>query len=327
MSMSRLNIKSRRSWLPAAVLLMILSLAGCGKKKTPTPVVPVPGTDSLLTADYPTDQLSESPLFKLLDTAWLKVNNLPEISGLVRASNQGKGFFWGEQDSGNQSAIYLFDSLGRLRGVKFVPGVFNRDWEDIEGGPGPQTGQYYLYLGDIGDNRHILPFITVYRFPAPQTDPGQWKDSLISQFDAINLIYPDGFHDAEALLVDPRTKDIYILTKDQNAGLYVARYPQNTGAATRLIKLGTLPISTVTAADISPDANGILVKNYNSVFYWARKKDQTLLDCFRQTPLRLAYHKEPQGEAIAWEPDGKGFYTLSEKVGNAVQVLYHYVSR
>lgn len=302
---------------------MTLLTGGC-RKKPAAPPAPLPA-DTVFTATYETAGLPESPLFQLEDTFHLKAD-LPEISGLVRASDTGRYFYWGEEDSGNPNAIYLLDTLGRLAGTRYLSGVLNRDWEDIAAGPGPAPG-FYLYLGDIGDNLRLFPFITVYRFQAAFGSPASWKDSLIKQFDALNLLYPDGHHDAEALMVDPETKDLFILTKESPTGVYVASYPQNPASASRLVKLGTIPLSTVTAADISMDGSGILIKNYDGIYYWKREKGQSVGACLQQPPVRLRYQKEPQGEAIAWDPEGKGFYTISEKVGSGTQVLYHYAAQ
>lgn len=306
------------------VVVFLLPVFACGKKEKPfSPPLP---KDSVFAAVYPTDQLPVSSWFYLSDTAWLKDDNLKELSGLIISSAPDEATLWGEEDSGNKNAIYLLDTLGHLLGTKYLAGVFDRDWEDMAGGPGPDPGKYYIYLGDIGDNLLIFPYITVYRFIEPEPDPAQWTDSTIEHFDVINLIYPDGPHDAEALIVDPWTKDIYIITKDTRAGLYVTRYPQNLQKATMLVKLGTLPVSTVTAADITPDGKQILIKNYDNVFYWTRNQDETIAQCLQQQPQRLDYVKEYQGECIAWTKSGKGYYTISEKVGNHIPVLYHYVS-
>lgn len=322
--MLKTNIFSSTFSKTIIVAGFLLPVFACGKKDKPLPE-PLP-KDTVFTASYLTSQLTESSQFYLSDTAWLKDDNLKELSGLVISSAPDEATLWGEEDSGNKNAIYLLDTLGNLVGTKYLSGVFDRDWEDMAAGPGPEPGKYYIYLGDIGDNLRIFPYITVYRFIEPTPDPAQWKDSTIDHFDVINLLYPDGSHNAEALIVDPWTKDIYIITKDTVAGLYVARYPQNIREATTMVKLGTLPISTVTAADITVDGKQILIKNYDNVFYWTRNQGESIAQCLQQQPQRLDYVKEYQGESIAWTKSGKGYYTISEKVGDHIPVLYHYIS-
>jgi hypothetical protein len=275
------------------------------------------------TANYQTDSLPVSHLFSLTDSVPWQADSIGEISGLAHASDKGHDRFWGEEDSGNRAALYLLDQSGNLLGIQYLDGLWNRDWEDIAGARGEQ-GDYELYLADIGDNLQIFPFITVYRFTEPNPDPTQWKDSLIQQFDVINLFYPDGPHNAEALMVDPLSRDIYIVTKGDSAGLYVARYPQSLQEAQRMDKMAILPLTGVTAADISPDGRRILIKNYQDIFYWDRQDGEAITDCLQRAPQKLAYDPEPQGEALAWNLAGDAFYTLSEKVSYHPVFLFHY---
>lgn len=308
----------------AALLLLVLT-AACSKHDSPAAQV-VP-KDTAFTATYETSTLPVSDRFRLQDTFHLKTSGIPEVSGLARATGTPGALYWGEQDSGNPSGLYLVDTLGRLLGTLYLDGVFNRDWEDIAAGPGPDKGKFYLYAGDIGDNFNFFPFITVYRLPAPKPAPGSWTDTLIHQFDVLNFVYPDGPHNAEAFIVDPLSLNIYVFTKESQAAIYVARYPQSTTQAGQLVKLGTIPVSTVTAADITADGTGIVVKNYDDSYYWSRQPGESIATALARQPLRLAYHKEPQGEAIVWDGTGKGFFTLSEKAGSGPQILYHYISK
>lgn len=303
---------------------LLLYLLACGMKEDAVPRKTI--QDSSFTASYTTTDLKVTDLFQIGDTASLKDDSLRELSGLVHSSAKDGSSFWGEEDSGNKDAIYLLDSRGRHLGTKYLAGVLNRDWEDIAGGPGPEKGKYYLYVGDIGDNFKIFPFISIYRFVEPGADPAKWTGATVGKFDVINLRYPDGPHDAEALMVDPVTRNIYVITKTGAAGVYVAPYPQDIHKASTLKKLGTLPVSTVTAADISPDGSRILIKNYQSVFLWQRRPGESISRCLERRPEKLDYHVEPQGESVAWNAAGTAFYTISEKVGNTVPVLYGYIS-
>ena len=65
------------------------------------------------------------------------------------------------------------------------------DWEDIA------IDGKTIYIGDIGDNAAVRPSIVVYRV----TEPALTAKSVNAT--TFTLRYPDGPHDAEALMVDP----------------------------------------------------------------------------------------------------------------------------
>ncbi len=66
------------------------------------------------------------------------------------------------------------------------------------------------------------------------------------------------------------------------------------------------------------------VKNYDSIFYWSRDSTETVSDMLKDRPKVLNYIPEPQGESIAWELDGSGYYTVSEKVvGRKSNLLFY----
>jgi hypothetical protein len=89
-------------------------------------------------------------------------------------------------------------------------------------------------------------------------------------------------------------------------------------------RIGTLPLSTVVAADFSLDGSELLVKTYTSIFYWKRSPTMSVLAMLQKPGIRLPYLREPQGEAVAWSTDGKGYFTLSEqKKGEQVHLLFY----
>jgi hypothetical protein len=77
-----------------------------------------------------------------------------------------------------------------------------------------------------------------------------------------------------------------------------------------------LPFSRIVAADISIDGSELLLKDYDRIYYWSRKEGQSIPELMNTSPVELPYDREPQGEAIAWQRDGEGFYTLSETMKN-----------
>ena len=177
-------------------------------------------------------------------------------------------------------------------------------------------------MGDIGDNLAIRPNIQLYRFEEPALAQ---TDSMITNYDKITLQYPDSARDAEALMVDPLTRDIYIISKrEANVRVYRTSNPVSTPQPLKLELMGKLPFYLVTAADITSNGEEILVKNYLAVFYWKRGPGESIFDALEKEHQLIQYTPEPQGEAIAWKTDNSGFYTTSERVGNNKQFLYYH---
>ena len=77
-------------------------------------------------------------------------------------------------------------------------------------------------------------------------------------------------------------------------------------------KITTLPYSQIVSGSISPDGQKVLLKNYTNIYYWEKLDGENLMSMFLRSPKNLPYHREPQGEAIAWSRDGCAFFTLSE---------------
>lgn len=238
---------------------------------------------------------------------------LNEVSGLA-ASTTHPGCLWVHNDSGDGDFLYLIDSLGHTRG-QFKLGRFQqRDWEDLAMGPGPKKGVGYVYVGEIGDNDQVLRYISIYRVAEP-TDlpPGGMVQQLIG-VDTLLVKYADGPRDCEALMVDPQTRDIYLISKRDNPSrLYRLAYPQRTDTYNVAQPVLALPYTQVTAADISPDGRWIAVKNYDSLWIYRRDSSQSVTAALSGKACAAPYVREAQGEAVAWQRHTKGVFTTSER--------------
>ncbi|MCA9743360.1 MAG: hypothetical protein H6695_07445 [Deferribacteres bacterium] len=262
---------------------------------------------------------------KRITLATLTFDDLQEVSGIA-ASRQNANVVWLHNDSGDRNFIYAFNTRLQHLGSYEIVGAKAGDWEDIAIGPGPQDGQHYLYIGDIGDNdaKHDLHYI--YRVLEPRVRADQ-RPAQIKLYGAqkITFIYPDGKRDAEALMVDPVSKDLYIVSKrEAHVHVYRAAYPQLTSQPITLQKVAVLPISWVVAGDISATGNEILLKTYDAIYYWPRLPDKPLWQSFEREAEMLPYFLEPQGEAIAWRADGMGYFTISEVFKGIPAPLYFY---
>lgn len=244
---------------------------------------------------------------------------LNEVSGLVFGKSQS-GVIYVHNDSGGEPKVYMLDSLGNLLGDIELLGATNRDWEDIAVGPG-EFRESCVYIAEIGDNVAQYDFIRIYRFAEPIRTEGSVKVTP----ERIDLTYPNGAMDAESLMVDPISGDIFILSKrDQENTLF--RLPAenfNSGNA-ELEEVMKLPITSSVAGDISQDGSQILIKNYLEIYYWKRGKGESVMEALSRSPVKVPYVPEPQGEAIGFSPEGNSFYTLSEVRFGIQPVLYRY---
>ena len=97
---------------------------------------------------------------------------------------------------------------------------------------------------DSGDERR--EFIIVYRFAEPEVtdaDAASTHESprVTAPAEAIRIKYPDGAHNAEALLIHPLTGDLYVLTKGGDAaGVYKLAAPFDASAVNTLARVAVL---------------------------------------------------------------------------------------
>jgi len=243
-------------------------------------------------------------------TGAVQTPEAPELSGLV-ASRSQPGVLWTHNDSGDRARVFAVRANGAVLADLDVPGAEAVDWEDIA------IRGRELYLGDIGDNARERTSIDVYRVPEPRV-PASGSTAPATR---IELRYPDGPHDAETLLVDPRSGDIVVVTKEISgrSGVYVA----HSSSSTTLRHAGQLdlgPGGLATGGDVSADGRVIAIRTYGSVFAWRRARGASLAralrgrPCVSPTPLR-----EGQGEALALTRDGRAFYTVPEGLHAAIR--------
>ena len=245
-----------------------------------------------------------------------------EASGITD-SRRNPGFLWINQDSGNPPELFLMSYQGMVMKKVHIKGVLNRDWEDIVLGPGPDTLVNYIYIAETGDNDEVYADYMIYRFPEPAA-----STDTVHAFEKIRFEYPDGAHDVEAILVDNITRDIVLITKqDSLSRIFTLPYPQSTTSTNIAVPAGEMKAGGFAAASLSTDGNEVLVKNYTNVYYWERHAGETIAQTLTKPPLSLGYELEPQGEAICFRNDNKGFYTLSEKPFFAGSVSLNFYKR
>lgn len=173
-----------------------------------------------------------------------------------------------------------------------------------------------LYIGDIGDNEQTRSSVVVYRAPEPRLVSGAPNATETAQ--RLRLRYPDSPHNAEALLVDPSSGALAIVTKDSGgiARVYVADDP-STNATTTMLSAGKVSLGkgeAVTAGDVSANGRTIVVRTYGRAFAWSRRSGESLASAMGRRPCAVGadLSGEGQSEALALTRDGRAFYTVPE---------------
>lgn len=291
--------------------LFFIALAGCLLACQETTPDPQPSTGNEL---FETPALSSVPA--------LSVPGLKEASGLV-ASRRNPGLLWSHNDSGDGPRLFLFGADGKIRTEYQVGGgAINRDWEDMAAAE--INGVKTLFVGDIGDNANHNALKFIYRFAEPAYAAGT-TNATIANVETITFKLPDRSRNAETLLVDQQTKDLYILTKDE-ASVYVYRlpYPQATSGILTAEALGQVPLSGLTGGSISADNHEIILRTYEQIYYWKRATGESPTDALKRPPMQLPYLLEPQGEGVAFAADGSGYFSISETVEKIEPRLFFY---
>jgi hypothetical protein len=254
-----------------------------------------------------------------------KLKVLKEVSGLASSINN-PGLLWAHNDSGNDSDIFLIDQNLSVTQRYVLAGVENRDWEDIVVGPGPDSARNYLYVAEIGDNEAVFPYKYIYRFEEPAIKTAHQQETItITEFETIIFELPDGRKDTEALLVDPKTRNLIVVSKrEEPVNVYQIEYPYPINDTITAKQVATLPLTQIVAGSFSSDGNEILMKNYNHIYYWKNSSNMSLLELLKEQPKEIPYSIEPQGESITWAYDDSGFFTISEINKGKNSFLYFY---
>ncbi|HZC26876.1 MAG TPA: hypothetical protein VE287_07620, partial [Actinopolymorphaceae bacterium] len=234
----------RRSRL--AALAMAGALIGCGAAAVvATAGLPAP----LRTPAYADGPDGPQKVFTISD------QRIAESSGLTFGTKHTDALYT-INDSGNTPDVFALDLTGKVLGTIALGGATNTDWEAVASGPDGR-----IWVGDIGDNDRKRESITLFRIH----EPDQLGDQR-EQWSRFTLAYPDGAHDAETLLVHPKTGRVYIVTKDpQGGGIYAGPAELASGTPNTMTKVANAP-AVVTDGAFLPDGSAAVVRTYGKAY-------------------------------------------------------------
>lgn len=252
---------------------------------------------------------------------------LAEASGLA-ASLSHPGHWWTHNDSGSGAVMHLLGPDGDRRMRVALRDARALDWEDMAAVVDP-SGHPWVYVADFGDNFRIRPKVQIYRFEEPTQVDARRK---LVDAARVDLSYPDAPHNAEALLVDPRSLEVLIVTKEEDgrSRLFRARDPfASAGPDAETIVLEDVGVSDygaalvrganlVTAGDVRSDGAAILLRTYTGACWYWRGEDQALHEAIAGDCCPMPLAPEPQGESIAFTRGADGYATISEGNGSPI---------
>lgn len=214
------------AWRSAAGALAVLCLA-----------VPAPAHADI------GDRVPSRTLFTIDDEDVIESSGLVDTGRVVYTTN----------DSGDDAVIYGFDpSSGRLVSRT----TYADEVDDVESLAPGRGG--VVWAGDTGDNRGRRDSIAAYRV-VPGTGA---QDRPARRY---TFSYPDGPHDAETLLVHPRTGRFFVVTKSAFGGtVYVAPRHPRPGERPNRLRVFARVTGLVTDGTFFPDGRRVLLRTYGT---------------------------------------------------------------
>ncbi|MBT8098812.1 MAG: hypothetical protein KJO82_03635, partial [Gammaproteobacteria bacterium] len=288
----------QKHWLLACWLVASVLAVGCGDNKA---------------ANLPADRPAGLKV-TLNVPGNLENKDIAEASGLA-ASRRRDDLLWTHNDSGSRARIYALGLAGESRGRAKIKGADNKDWEDMAAFV--LDGVPYLLIADVGDNAAKRDTVMLYIVEEPDLEADD-KPELKPAWE-IELRYPGGPRDVEAVAVDSENAQVLLLAKRTiPAELYAVPLRPDTDAvvtAEFLGRLDTLPQPSrrdidfapktddwfwqPTGMDIASDGSALAIVTYHPAVY-LYQRDGDWLNTVQQPPLRLTLRRTPKPESVAF---------------------------
>ena len=245
-------------------------------------------------------------------------NRLFELSGLVAVEG---GYVTANDSNSGAKHVFFLDNACKIRRNPINYPRNPLDPEDIAVGT-----DNVVWVADTGDNGLERATVALWKLDPNSTTPVIYR-----------LTYPDGKHDAEALLLAADNTPI-IVTKGVKAGVYVPTGPlvANSQQGVALKKVGEVPIPptetsnplavagriAVTGGAQPRDRKRVALRTYADAFEWDVPDGDVVKAITTGKPRITPLPDEPWGESITYSLDGKSFVTVSDlEAGKQTRLL------
>ncbi|MCA9189651.1 MAG: hypothetical protein R3E01_28875 [Pirellulaceae bacterium] len=241
--------------------------------------------------------------------ARIESDAIVESSGLA-VSRHSDDVLWTHNDSGDKPRLFAFDRAGRHLGELNVNGVRRAiDWEDIAAFE--LDDKPWLLIADVGDNSSSREYSLLYLCVEPKEANGS-----VDVDQTVRFAYDNGPHDCEAVAFDTTSRSIMFISKSWQpwCEVYVLPLPDKSeeGIVTAR-QIARLPIPGVTAGDISPDGQRLILLSYGKGYEFVREKDENWAETLSRPGTIVELPVRKQGEAICYDRQGKSLYLTSER--------------
>jgi hypothetical protein len=221
---------------------------------------------------------------------------LAELSGLVAVGDRVLAM----NDGGNQLSVYLLDAACQVIDVHTAP-IDPYDPEDMA-----VAADGTVWLADTGDNTATRETVALLAL-RPDDSTSVYR-----------LTYPDGAHDAEALLLAPDGTP-YVVTKEilGASGVYSPASPLVDGGTVALAKVAAVNLTftgtaggpvgqagqlLVTGGAVAADGRHLALRTYTDAYVWPLAGSD-VVGALAAAPVRIPLPESPQGEAISFAAD------------------------
>lgn len=259
--------------------------------------------------------------------AVLEDKRINESSGLAQ-SQRDPLIFWTHNDSGSEPCVFAINRDGKTLAKVRLPHAVNFDWEDMASAK-DASGQPLLFIGDIGDNLNLRPSIQVYQIAEPALPATADKETISAEPKVWHGSYPDGHHNAEALLVHPKTLRIYVVTKTADGHCAMYAFPEVLAEGKPMIlakitdlhfpprnHLGKRPQDAceTTAGCFSPDGGRLSIATYSFIHEWHVTPGESLKATLQNEAHLIEPPLAPQMESLCYDADGETLWFTSERL-------------
>jgi hypothetical protein len=206
------------------------------------------------------------------------------------------GLFATVNDSGDTGRVFTVDPAD---GHTVAVTTWDGEPTDVEAMSLLPDGD--VLVGDIGDNTASRESVELLRVPFGEdgaVDPTTYE-----------LAFADGPHDAEALLVHPKSGQVLVVAKEFIGRLYAAPAKLDTDGTNELELLGEDMLPIVTDGAFFPDGKHFVLRGYGDAAFYRWPSLEPVGE--------IGLPDQEQGEGIAVSKDGT-VYVSSEGVNSEV---------